>query len=162
MDDKEREKIRDEIDKMTEEKDLELSTEFCQIAYAIVKKYNEFKENITKALDEYEKATSKAGKNRAFKLVEEIYIDNRIYLNKVRLPNSNFYFDNVCTKKYANKVKRAHNAMYKSLHQFQREMWDLRFNLEQVDTRLDRKVEKRLETLQPEPQTNEDDSYKMY
>ena len=44
MDDKEREKIRDEIDKMTEEKDLELSTEFCQIAYAIVKKYNEFKE----------------------------------------------------------------------------------------------------------------------
>ena len=115
------------------------------MASEIINKCNEYKLKLANALADYESAKSKAEKSRAFKTVEEIYIDCKIYFNNVKTPNTNFYLDNTAGKKYNNRVKRANKVMYETLTGFQKEVWNLGFELDRIDKNLDKKLFKEME-----------------
>ena len=150
----EQQTIAEKVRKEVEESDIKYSTEFCKMAGEITNKCNEYKEKLTKALADYENSSSKAEKSKAFKTVEEIYIDCKIYFNKVKTPNTNFYLDNTAGKKYNNRVKRANKLMYETLTSFQKEVWNLGFELEKIDKNLDKKLFKEMEKREQNNSSN--------
>ena len=148
--DESKQRIIEEVERFIEEKDINLSKEFCEIASQIIDRYEKFKVDMTKALNDYEQAGTKSSKNKAFKTVEDIYIDNRIYILQLKLPKTNYYLDNVSGRKYFNKVRRYNKDMYESLDAFKKELMELSFTIENIDKNINRKIEKEIERREQE------------